>query len=631
MRQEVRDRSLEAYRRLLLMPLALILVACGDGTGRESSPVDAESFAIATAHAPVPTNRATPFGDDFVRRRLGGESRPALPHRKHRFELLVPPEAELAIGYGSARQSVEERGGAVEFSVSFEADGASALLMRKRVALRPPNAWGRWHDLRISLAPYAGQQGVLALSAEWVRPRADSPPPPASFSRPRLIVEQPGSGPNMILISIDTLRADHLGSYDYERDTSPNIDRLAAEGVRFENAFSTSMWTLPAHASLLTGLYSSHHGAYRFGMGTPLGRELRTLPELLSQRGYETAGFTGGVYVSAALGFDQGFDLFREPMHTFAKGVSFEERVDQALEWIEARKRQPWFLFLHTYDVHVPYAPRPPFDTLFDPDYRGPSRTAYTPQHPFRQPDALDPELVDHIVALYDGGIRQMDVEVGRLADALRGIENSRETCLVLTSDHGEEFKEHGHLFHGRAVVYEELVQVPLVFWCPSLLRGGRVVHDVVSIVDVLPTLLELVGGSVPESIDGRSLLNMLRDDRQPRGSGLGASRSRSVAAEAHGSVEQTEGAAWMLRDQRYKLISSTLAGVEETALYDLREDPGETNSIHESRPDIVDRMRSHLWSVVGKLDVETGVADPQWDQDPALQERLRQLGYLEE
>jgi arylsulfatase A-like enzyme len=152
-------------------------------------------------------------------------------------------------------------------------------------------------------------------------------------------------------------------------------------------------------------------------------------------------------------------------------------------------------------------------------------------------------------------------------------------------------------------------------------------VHDVVSIVDVLPTLLELVGGSVPENIDGRSLLDSLRGDSQPSGSGTGAARGRSVAAETHGSIEMRGGATLMLRDRRYKLTSSSVSGVKETALYDLREDPGETNSIHESRPDIVDRMLGDLRQMVGELDAST----PQWDQDPDVQAQLRQLGYLEE
>jgi arylsulfatase A-like enzyme len=319
------------------------------------------------------------------------------------------------------------------------------------------------------------------------------------------------TGPNVLLISIDTLRADHLGVYDYHRPTSPHIDRLAAAGVVFENHISSTSWTLPAHAALFSSLPDSVHGCT--DTDRVLAGEITTLAERFRNAGYETAGFFAGPYLHPAFGLGQGFQhyenctsyartLDQSPARAWAmdpEGMPQSHRdvtnptvYARLTRWLDGQRTGTFFAFVHLWDVHFDFMPPPPYDTMFDPDYDGP----ITGENFFfdkRIRAGMAPRDLEHLVALYDGEIAWTDEFVGRIITKLEKEGLLDETVIAVTSDHGTAFFEHGLKGH-RNGLWDELIRVPFVIRYPAALEGGTRVGAQTRAIDVGPTLLELAG-----------------------------------------------------------------------------------------------------------------------------------------
>ena len=308
-------------------------------------------------------------------------------------------------------------------------------------------------------------------------------------------------GNSLILISLDTLRPDHLSAYGYGRPTSPRIDALAAQGVRFERATSASHWTAPSHATLLTGLHPPEHGVVRDQ--DQMSDEIETLAEHLSEAGWRTAAFTGSYFVSELMGLQQGFSTWWEQTGECAAGFG------EAITWLEAQPAdEPVFLFAHTYQTHAPYQPPPPYDTMFVGEGLIPPRVAAGrfDEAPGTQPSKAELEA---LIGLYDGEIRAADHCVGKLLDALDRTGRREETLVVLTSDHGEELMEHGGIGHGRLLPL--LLRVPLIVSHPTMRAAADpTVSQVTGAVDVVPTILDLLGQPVPAGLSGRSLVGAM-------------------------------------------------------------------------------------------------------------------------
>jgi arylsulfatase A-like enzyme len=415
-----------------------------------------------------------------------------------------------------------------------------------------------------------------------------------------------------VLISIDTLRADHLGAYGYSRPTSPNLDRLAAGGVVFENARSTAPWTLPAHASLLTGLAPSRHG-----VRTPehrLGADVPVLAEVLSDAGWTTAGVVNSRYLGRAFGLDRGFDHFeaiRPPAATEASSVESPAR-----RWLEAHAGgAPFFLFVHFYDVHSDYGASPEIEALMAPGpaggIRGRTEELQAVRRGDRQLDAAD---LERVVALYDAGIRQVDEAIGRLLETLDELGVSERTWVVVTSDHGEEFLEHGGVLHGRTH-YRELLHVPLLWRGPGVPAGVRI-EAPVSLVDVVPTVIAGLGLSDHPPVDGVDLAPLLAGSSPESGSG------RYIVAEGdHGRNE--DDTLRSIRGPRYALIHDRLS--DRVELFDLRADPGESTDLAQARPEIRDELRRRLDDAT----TESRPASPRTPLSAREEAELRALGYL--
>ncbi|HYG64316.1 MAG TPA: sulfatase [Thermoanaerobaculia bacterium] len=424
--------------------------------------------------------------------------------------------------------------------------------------------------------------------------------------------------PDVIVYLVDTLRADHLGCYGYPRETSPRIDAFAAESVLFENAVAQSAWTRPAVTSILTGLDPHSHGVQERLDALPMS--LDTLPEILRREGYQTAAFVSSAVITAKFGFDQGFDTFQQRVKETieAERPTSEWVNEEALRWLEQRDPdRPFFLFLHTLDPHMPYQPPEPFRRRLAPDAdprAGLLENVVALRDGQRPSSARERE---EISALYDAEIAANDAAFGRLIAELRARGLYDPLVLVFVSDHGEELLDHGGWEHG-ASLYQELIHVPLMLKLPGRTGAGRRIGETVRQVDVLPTLLDVLGGKIPPGIQGRSLLPLLQSpSRRPR---------RPPAAFSSLDVDGRRIESAILQDR--KLIHTLAhdrrpAGLE---LYDLAADPGERRNLAAADPATV---RGLSWLLEQRARAGTPEKPPQVPLDPELEKQLRALGYL--
>jgi arylsulfatase A-like enzyme len=421
--------------------------------------------------------------------------------------------------------------------------------------------------------------------------------------------------PDVIVYLVDTLRADHLGCYGYPRATSPRIDAFAAESVLFENAVAQAGWTRPAVTSLLTGLDPHQHGVQ--GRLDGLAESFDTLPEILRREGYQTGAFVSSAVITEKFGFGQGFDTFRQRVkETIEPERPTSEWVnEEALRWLEQRDPdRPFFLFLHTLDPHMPYQPPEPFRRRLAPDAdprAGSLERVVAVRDGLRPTTARDRE---EIPALYDAEIAGNDAAFGRLVEKLRARGLYDPLLLVFVSDHGEELFDHGGWEHG-ATLYQELVHVPLLLKLPRGAGSGRRIGERVRQIDVLPTILDVLGGEAPPGIQGRSLLPLLHaPSRRPPAAfsslDLDGRRIESIVL-GHRKLIHT-----LAHDRRP-------LGLE---LYDLASDPGERRNLAAADPDAV---RGLTWLLERRA---RGGGPPEASRvtlDPELEKQLRALGYL--
>jgi len=383
---------------------------------------------------------------------------------------------------------------------------------------------------------------------------------------------------NVVLITISSLRADHLGCMGYRRDTTPHFDAFAQTAVLFRNAFATSGWMMPATGSIFTSLYPARHGATH--INASLLEDPVTLAEILTRQGYYCVGFCCNPRLTTEKGFAQGFELYDDYSvsvmleSTAFDGESFNINATRtndlinaaAIRWLGNNVREPFFLFVHYYDNHWDYLPPPPYDSLFDPNYDGPIDGTKIAREPLysNPPPKRD---IEHIVALYDGQVRQTDEDLGILLKHLHNTGLLQRSVVIIMGDHGEQFYEHGHTSHHG--VYEELIHIPLAISLPHVEPKHKVVDALVSQVDIMPTVLDYLAIESPQSTRGVSLLPLIEG------------RARSVRDFIF--AEYTGGAVrdvFALRSRRYKYCHTAQGDFG----YDLFKDPQEKNKISPER-----------------------------------------------
>ena len=419
--------------------------------------------------------------------------------------------------------------------------------------------------------------------------------------------------PNVLLIVVDTLRADKLGCYGNGRGLTPALDELASQGLRFQHAYSHAPWTLPSFASLLTSLHPAEHGAGgRLGQFTSLDGSVTTLPEVFGARGYRTHAVANVAFLGERFGVTRDFGgLDIEAPTNNVEMRSAERTTSAALEWLDGGKG-PFFLLVHYFDPHAVYAPPPSFRRKFagPKDREDESWVFGTQLHmvALRAGQlSITPQVVRRAEKLYDGEVAYADGQVERLLDGLgeRGLE--RDTIVVMTADHGEEFLDHDGFEHGHTL-YDELTHVPLILRYPRGIEPG-VVSQTVAHVDVAPTLCQLADLAPPQQFVGRSLLSL---------SGEPAAPGRPVLA--HGNMWGPPLTSWRVGDR--KLIVGADGALE---LYDLSGDPDERTDLAPTRPKEAAELRQQLDAVLRYMNVRRGGAV---DLPPEVEERLRNLGY---
>jgi arylsulfatase A-like enzyme len=423
---------------------------------------------------------------------------------------------------------------------------------------------------------------------------------------------------NVILISIDTLRPDHLGCYGYDRDTSPSIDALAKGGVLFEDVTAASPWTLPSHATMFTGMYPSRHGVKDHV--NRLSDEIPTLATRLGRRGFRTMAVVNSHNLSERFGLDQGFeeflyvDEFSAPDDPERRIVNRgEEITDQGFAWLDEDDDRPFFLFLHYYDVHTDFDPEERYREQFVGPYEGKIDGTTGQLVAARRNRAVLSEAdITHLRDLYDAEIRQMDDLIARLVDYLDETGLQEDTLLVITSDHGEEYQEHGSLLHGRTF-FQEVIAIPLVLSGPGVATGVRIAEPV-HLIDVTPTILDLLEVPLRGEDDGIPLADYWRSPET-------APRGRFLFAEAdHNNEEPDMGR--VVRIEGHKLTFDRFT--KKTELFDLRTDPEERHDLSETDAERLEALMERIESFM-----ESERTGEQIDPPTAAEmENLEKLGY---
>ena len=427
---------------------------------------------------------------------------------------------------------------------------------------------------------------------------------------------------NVVLITMDTVRGDRLGAYGYRLPTSPNLDAFTdGNAVRFSSAETVSTFTAPSHGAILTGLHPAGHGALTNGF--KLLRESRTLAEVLGDVGYRTGGFVAAPWIlGRRFGFDQGFEVYEEGERIF-RGADAINR--DALAFIEKVQEERFFLWLHYYDVHCPYVSPRPYGRMFAKDYRGNlepygrcGKTADNQMAAYNEMKLSEEDVV-FINGLYDGGIRYLDTELGKLFARIEKWGLMDETLFVITADHGEALSDRSSFGHNLSL-HEWETRVPLWFRIPAW--GGSAadaaVSEVVSTVDIVPTVLELLGLPVPPDLDGRSLYSLLMGSEQK---GRVEVPVFSRTAEERGVPDRA-----MIRLGQFKLQLAVETGKAE--LFDLASDPGETTDVARRHSEVSAELEARLLAWLSTQSDRLENAEPQQVED-RVREKLKALGYI--
>jgi arylsulfatase A-like enzyme len=478
-------------------------------------PAAPEPFERYTCLIRLAETRPLAAGMEVAARARGGDARATLIQRQGvpLSLALIAGGTDCRLKFGAAIDSAEAGRGPVRVRISTRAGGRSS-----RVAFEETLHWqggpeAVWIDREVPLQSGAApltltfealpSEGGIETAVGWGSPHVvcqDSRPPAGMPPRP-----------HVILISIDTLRADHLGAYGYARATSPNLDVLAAEGFVFENAFAPSPWTLPSHASMLTGLYPEEHRAGHAQLYAELAPGVATLPEMLAAAGYRTIGNTAAGYVSSSYGLDRGFHDWTE-----RKGTSLRSALPGVLDALSQEPSKPTFLFLHTYDVHGPYinpAEYDRFGAACGAEPCAPASGGSVERASWQALGALKLHAhlvldrfqgIDGVIAAYDSSVAFVDNQLGLLFDHLRRAGMYDQALIIVTSDHGESFLERGSYIGHGYTFFEEEIRVPLIVRRPGAGAGGRS-GELVDLTDVASLILDTAKVEPEAPVSGAS------------------------------------------------------------------------------------------------------------------------------
>jgi arylsulfatase A-like enzyme len=641
----VRTYTLTSPRPIVMSSTRHVLVRPAEGAGTD---FEIESVRLVTRRehlAGISSGLGWHGLSEVYRETIVSRSPEAI-----RVPLRLPANPRLDMAVGTIEHDPVTFRVAVRAATQPATDDAVVL---ERTVTRPH----RWESAAVDLDRFADREVVVSLSLVSDRPSTlGFWGAPAVRSRGASAPSKRASPPpqGVVLIWADTLRRDHMSVYGYHRPTTPILEKLAAEGVLFRDGVGQATWTKVATPSVLTSLYPTTHGVEDFSDRLP--SSATTIAEVYRKAGHATLSMSSGPFTGQFTNLHQGFEEVHESgsVREGLPGKTSRDYVDRLLPWLEAHRDVPFFVFLHVTDPHHPFKPRPPYDTLWTDARWERERESYLRAVKSAMADPLlkrvgmptkaeliqakvDPDAyADHDRGWYDGSIRGMDAEIGRLAERLRTLGLERRTVVAFTADHGEEFFEHGRSFHGQSV-YGELSNMPLILWGPGRLPAGVVVEPTVQMIDVMPTLLDLSGLPVPEAAQGHTLVPLFASSRSS-GTLQAASAGRSAVTEKAVTKENgappprdTESAA--IVSGPWKLIHNTQrpAGAREFELYDHARDPLDLDDQAARHPEIVQRLSREL--AAWRTAAAAARLKPDADSTGALGkeelERLRSLGYI--
>ena len=567
---------------------------------------------------------------------LEGSSRPSLRQRPSHPVALGPipggSDCEFRFDLGAHAGQWQDTDG-IEFKASVRQGERERLFFSELFEPREQST-NRWHPRQAPVPPLEAEPFFLVLET-GPGPAGDVRADNAAWGSPHLVcktpvmVENESGQPHVILLSIDTLRQDHLGLYGYDRETSPHLDLLGDESLVFDNAFSTASFTLPAHGSMFTGLPPEVHRAGHDHLKTPLPAEAHTLAERLAAAGYRTVAFTAGGVMDRASGLDQGFEQWTE-----RRAANLDAMMPSYLDSLGRFDGRPLFFFLHTYDVHAPYLPREEHFSLASgseqattDDWKKIRGSHYHRHHRFERFENLE-----QVVAAYDSGIRDADAQIALLLDYLRQIDAFDDALVIVTSDHGEAFFERGHYVGHSHTLYDEEIRVPLVVKLPNSARRGRI-EGFVSLMDLVPMILQFAGLDLGDLPEARSLLHELPEE---------GSEGTRDAVWGETSITGSR----FVRTRDWKVISPHRPYWDERAaevftptrdrfltgwqIYDLRTDPAERRNLFEASAEVPVEVRRLVRDLRRGKPPGDDMMDGGPRLDPEEEAALRALGYVD-
>jgi choline-sulfatase len=427
---------------------------------------------------------------------------------------------------------------------------------------------------------------------------------------------------NIVLISLDTVRRDHLSTYGYERATTPRLDSLASEGILFMDAFSQATNTAPSHASMLTGLYPQAHGVV--ANADPLDRYgATTMAEILGSNGFRTAGFVSGYTMESKIsGLDRGFEIYDDEFDEASRDGRLT--LERALEWLtDIPPDERFFLFFHLFDAHGPYQPSAEYAELFKSENPGPSLKRIARYQLYNDENGQRVSHLNRYVDRYDAQIRYLNDLVATLLENL----DLSNTIVIVAADHGETLGERRHAMDHGGQVHDEQIRIPLLLRAPNL--ESSTVEGAVETIDLMPTILELLQVTPPEDLEiqGKSLVPLINGEEKGREFVFSMAQATKYKHRARGYLLDEARRIKSVRTERWKLIRYPGRDFEDyLELYDLHQDPQEKNNVVDAFPEIKDKLLDRLKS--WEHGWESGVA-PAAELDPDAVRRMQALGYL--
>ncbi len=545
------------------------------------------------------------------------------------FDVEIPSDPVLRFAVAVATPDASRFNGPVGFRISVETEAGKEDIFSENIG---PLRANQWIDQAVPLTHWAGEFVRLTFQAN---PLSEDEPRPSFpedvfplWGNPVVASSvQNSERPNLILISVDALRADHVGAYGYTRGTTPRIDEFAADGVVFETAIATSSTTIPTHVSMLTGLPATFHGASPL---EKLSRSVVYLPEMLASAGYLVDGVVSGPYLSQDYGFERGFHLYRDlfPPAFFetrhGNRFAAAKTIETALDLVRHAQGLDHFLFLHVIDPHWPYYPPSEFLEKFSSSM---VNVPYLLQKVRQRHPPKDLSEVWSLIDLYDADIAYADQMIGRFLDELKAMGLYEHSLIILTADHGEAFYEHGHWEHSDSL-YEEIIHVPLIVKWPGSSPKGRV-QTMVHQPDIFATLLAEARITSPLT-EAVSLHRYLSDP--DAGSGSRPAVSEILWRSGMRKVS--------IRTEKVKYIASFSTRAEDALeideivteeLYNLVDDPGERRNLLEDGSSNAGLHRKRLFQYLEEArEFRKGRQGTQAAPSESTLERLRSLGYIQ-